>query len=97
MEGWTWRLYAMKRRLGSGRNSPPAGFEPATSWSEVGGANRSATRTLQRIERRQCMFRLFQRQQYSLASRNGEVSANIFKDNSVTDIYKRAVCITTDI
>ena len=26
--------------------SPPAGFEPATPWSEVGSANRSATRTL---------------------------------------------------
>ena len=31
------RLCAMK---------PPAGFEPATPWSEVGSANRSATRTL---------------------------------------------------
>ena len=37
------RLCAMKRRLGSGRISPPAGFEPATPWSEVGSANRSAT------------------------------------------------------
>ena len=36
----------MKRRLGSGRISPPAGFEPATPWTEVGSANRSATRTL---------------------------------------------------
>ena len=41
------RLCAMKRRLGSGRISPPAGFEPVTPWSEVGSANRSATRTLQ--------------------------------------------------
>ena len=40
------RLCAMKRRLGSGRISPPAGFEPATPWSEVGSASRSATRTL---------------------------------------------------
>ena len=40
------RLCAMKRRLGSGRISPPAGFEPATPWSEVGSANRSTTRTL---------------------------------------------------
>ena len=40
------RLCAMKRRLGSGRISPQAGFEPATPWSEVGSANRSATRTL---------------------------------------------------
>ena len=40
------RLCARKRRLGSGRISPPAGFEPATPWSEVGSANRSATRTL---------------------------------------------------
>ena len=40
------RLCAMKRRLGSGRISPPAGFEPATPWTEVGSANRSATRTL---------------------------------------------------
>ena len=40
------RLCAMKRRLGSGRISPPAGFEPATPWSKVGSANRSATRTL---------------------------------------------------
>ena len=37
----------MKRRLGSGRISPPAGFEPATPWTEVGSTNRSATRTLQ--------------------------------------------------
>ena len=29
----------MKRRLGSGKISPPAGFEPATPWSEVGSAN----------------------------------------------------------
>ena len=42
------RLCAMKRRLGSGRISPPAGFEPATPWSEVGSANRSATRTLRK-------------------------------------------------
>ena len=41
------RLCAMKRCLGSGRISPPAGFEPATLWSEVGSANRSATRMLQ--------------------------------------------------
>ena len=41
------KLCAMKRRLGSGRISPPAGFEPATPSSEVGSANRSATRTLQ--------------------------------------------------
>ena len=45
------RLCAMKRRLGSGRISPPAGFEPATPRSEVGNANRSATRTLQSIAR----------------------------------------------
>ena len=44
------RLCAMKRRLGSGRISPPAGFEPATPWSEVGSANRSATRTLHKSE-----------------------------------------------
>ena len=40
------RLCAMKRRSGSGRISPPVGFQPATPWSEVGSANRSATRTL---------------------------------------------------
>ena len=40
------RLCAMKRRLGLGRISPPAGFEPATPWSEVGSANHSATRRL---------------------------------------------------
>ena len=40
------RLCAMKCHLGSGRISPPAGFKPATPWSEVGSANRSATRTL---------------------------------------------------
>ena len=33
-------------RLGSRRISPPAGFEPVTPWTEVGSANRSATRTL---------------------------------------------------
>ena len=36
----------MKHRLGSGRISPPVGFEPATPWSEVGSTNRSAMRTL---------------------------------------------------
>ena len=46
-EGEHEKLCAMKRRLGSGRISPPAGFEPATLWSEVGTANRLATRTLQ--------------------------------------------------
>ena len=45
-EGEHERLCAMKRRLGSGRISPPSGFETATPWSEVGSANRSATRTL---------------------------------------------------
>ena len=40
------RLCAMKCRLGSGRISPPAGFEPVTPWSEVGSANRSATQML---------------------------------------------------
>ena len=44
------RLCAMKRRLGSGRISPPAGFEPATPWSKVGSANRSATRMLQGLQ-----------------------------------------------
>ena len=39
------RLWVMKRRLGSERISPPAGFEPETPWSEVGSANRSATQT----------------------------------------------------
>ena len=48
-EGEHERLCAMKRRLGSGRISPPAGFEPATPWSEVGSANRSATRSLQTV------------------------------------------------
>ena len=43
------RLCAVKRRLGSGRISPPAGFEPATLWSEVGSANRSATRTKKQL------------------------------------------------
>ena len=51
-EGEHERLCAMKRRLGSGRISPPAGFEPATPWSKVGSANRSATRTLrQKMEK----------------------------------------------
>ena len=40
------RLCTMKRRLDSGRISPPAGFEPATPWSKVESAYRSATRTL---------------------------------------------------
>ena len=34
------RLCAMKRRLGSGRISPPAGFEPSTPWSKVGPCGR---------------------------------------------------------
>ena len=37
------RLCAMKCRLGSGRIPPPAGFKPATPWSEVGSANLSGT------------------------------------------------------
>ena len=36
------RLCAMKRRLGSGRISPPAGFEPVTPWSEVAWGKRAA-------------------------------------------------------
>ena len=40
------RLCAVKRCLGSGRILPPAGFEPATPWTKVGSANRSAMRTL---------------------------------------------------
>ena len=40
------RLCAMKCHLGSRRITPPAGFEPATLWTEVGSVNRSATRTL---------------------------------------------------
>ena len=48
----------MKRRLGSGRISPSAVFEPATPWSEVGSANRSATRTL-RIVERNCVQKMF--------------------------------------
>ena len=40
-------LCAMKRRLDSEKISPPAGFEPATPWSEVGSAYRSSTRTVQ--------------------------------------------------
>ena len=40
------RLCAMTCRLGSRRISPPAGFEPATPWTEVGRANRSAMQTL---------------------------------------------------
>ena len=34
------RLCAMKCHLGSERFSPPAGFEPATPWSEVGNAEK---------------------------------------------------------
>ena len=44
-EGKHERLCAMKRRLGSGRISPQAWFKPATPWSEVWSANRSAMRT----------------------------------------------------
>ena len=36
----------MKRCLGSGRISDPAGLEPATARSEVRGANHSATQRL---------------------------------------------------
>ena len=35
----------MKHLLDSGRIWPPAGFESATPWSDVGSTNRSATRT----------------------------------------------------
>ena len=40
----------MKRHLGPGRSSPPAGFEPASPLTEVGSANRSATRTFRTLE-----------------------------------------------
>ena len=40
------KLCAEKRRLSSEIISPPAGLEPETPWSEVGSANRSATRSL---------------------------------------------------
>ena len=43
------RLCAMKCRLGLGRISPPAGFKPATPWSEVGSPNLSATWTLRKV------------------------------------------------
>ena len=46
LKGEHERLYAVKCRLGSGRISPPVGFDPATPWSEVGSANCSATTTL---------------------------------------------------
>ena len=49
-EGEHERLCALKHRLGSERISLPAGFEPATPWSEVGSANRLATRTLQQMD-----------------------------------------------
>ena len=48
------RLCAMKRRLGSGRISPPAGFEPATPWFAVGSANCSATRTFHLLPEEVC-------------------------------------------
>ena len=38
------RLCVVKRRLGSEKILPLAGFESTTPWSEVGSANRSATR-----------------------------------------------------
>ena len=31
MEGWAWKVCATKRRLGSGRISPTAGFEPTSN------------------------------------------------------------------
>ena len=40
------KLCAMKRRLGLEIISPAEGLEPETPWSEVGSANRSATRSL---------------------------------------------------
>ena len=40
------KLCAMNRRLGSEIISPPAGLEHEILWSEVGSANRSATRSL---------------------------------------------------
>ena len=47
MEKWTWKALCSEAPFRFGKNiSPLAGFEPATLWSEVGSANRSATRTL---------------------------------------------------
>ena len=46
MEGWTWKALWNEAPLRWGRILLPAGFEPAIPWSEVGSANRLATRTL---------------------------------------------------
>ena len=62
------RLCTMKRRLGSGRISSAAWFEPVTPWSEVGSANRSATRTLHTKFKREATCDLFCRNTQSLPS-----------------------------
>ena len=52
-----WKLCAMKRRLGSGKNLPLAGFEPVTPWTEVGSDKRSATWTFQNKQNVMCAQR----------------------------------------
>ena len=69
------RLCAMKRRLGPGRISPPAGFEPATPWSEVGSANRSAT-PLEWGEIKRVVYVWRQTKPNVAASKNGRKRGN---------------------
>ena len=58
------RLCAMKCCLGSGRNYPPEGFEPATLWSEVRSANRSAaTASFYRMSQSYCSSLLYRMSQ----------------------------------
>ena len=45
MEGWTWNALCNEAPFRLGKNLASR-FEPSTPWSEVGSANRSATRTL---------------------------------------------------
>ena len=53
MEGEHEKLCATKRRLCSGRISPPARSEPATPWSEVGSSNRTLL----------CVYQITQREE----------------------------------
>ena len=45
MERWTWKALCNEAPFRFGKNLASSGIEPATPWSEVGSANRSATRT----------------------------------------------------
>ena len=85
------RLCAMKRRLGSRRISPPAGFEPATPWTEVGSANRSATRTLPWCQRRGWWWWFAKWCPYNMSPKGAEGIANSVDADYMDQVMRKCV------